>query len=133
MCARTHTHVHTVEGAFSKVVDAIAKKHDIQHLCLPSRKHNLPPPISKLTYNSEDLVLDIRLNVYPTPALGVVGATETRDIHHAALVDVHHACWCGLEEEEREKQPSVPRHQGREVRFSLPFPSALKVASSTQW
>lgn len=45
----------------------------------------------RLTNHRQDLVLDVRLDVNPAPALGVVCPAEARHVRHAALVDVHHA------------------------------------------
>lgn len=45
------------------------------------------------TEDGEDWPLDVRLDVDPAAALRVVRAAEAGDVHHAALVDVHHAGW----------------------------------------
>lgn len=50
------------------------------------------------TDNNEDLPFNVSLDVDAAAALRVVGATEAGDVHHAALVDVHHT---GCEGRER--------------------------------
>lgn len=51
------------------------------------------------TDHDEDLPVDVGLDVDTAAAFRVVRATEAGDIHHAALVDVHHT---GCEGRERE-------------------------------
>lgn len=51
------------------------------------------------TNNDEDLPVDVGLDVDAATAFCVVGATEAGDVHHAALVDIHHT---GCEGRERE-------------------------------
>jgi hypothetical protein len=43
------------------------------------------------TNNNEDVPVDMGLDVNAASTLRVVSATEAGDVHHAALVDVHHA------------------------------------------
>lgn len=50
------------------------------------------------TDNNEDLSFNVSLDVDAAAALRVIGATEAGDVHHAALVDVHHT---GCEGRER--------------------------------
>lgn len=56
-----------------------------------------PHPRATRTHDSQHVLLDVGPDVYPAPALGVVGPTQAGDVHHAALVHVHHA-GCGREE-----------------------------------
>jgi len=58
------------------------------------------------TYDGEHLLLDVSPDVYPSPALGVVRPAEAGDVHHAALVHVHHA-GCGRRERKGRSAPSA--------------------------
>lgn len=51
------------------------------------------------TNDDENLPVDVRLDIDAAAALRVVSAAEAGDIHHAALVHVHHT---GCEGRERE-------------------------------
>lgn len=57
------------------------------------------------TYDGEHVLLDVCPDVYPSPALGVVRPAQAGDVHHAALVHVHHT-GCG----QRERDTQHPRH-----------------------
>lgn len=54
--------------------------------CSAGTRAPVPP-----TDNDEDFPLDVGLDVDATAALRVVSAAQAGDVHHAALVHVHHA------------------------------------------
>lgn len=54
----------------------------------PPSPHTGPP-----TDDDEDIPLDVCLDVDAATALRVVCAAEAGHVHHAALVDIHHAGW----------------------------------------
>lgn len=51
------------------------------------------------TDHDEDLPVDVSLDVDAATAFCVVSATEAGDVHHTALMDVHHAGCEGREKE----------------------------------
>lgn len=57
------------------------------------KTESLVPPLLSLTptYNSEHVLLDVSPDVDAAAALGVVRPAQAGDVHHAALVHVHHA------------------------------------------
>lgn len=58
----------------------------------PHPATTLPSPaLGAPTNHDEDVPLNVRLDVDPASALRVVCAAQAGDVHHAALVDVHHA------------------------------------------